>query len=160
MGRYQQDAKMLGAAIHLMRGTPYIYQGEELGMTNAHFTAIEQYRDVESLNYYRILRDRGETEAQALETLAQRSRDNGRTPMQWDAGPNAGFTAGTPWIGAAGRRPASCWTTTPTPPPAPPCAPTRRWCWSAEPAPLLPHSIHTQSSLGRRSERARAALYV
>ena len=57
MGRYQQDAKELLAAIHLMRGTPYIYQGEELGMTNAHFTAIEQYRDVESLNYYRILRD-------------------------------------------------------------------------------------------------------
>ena len=99
-GRYwAESAKMLGTAIHLMRGTPYIYQGEELGMTNAHFTAIEQYRDVESLNYYRILRDRGETEAQALETLAQRSRDNGRTPMQWDAGPNAGFTAGTPWIG-------------------------------------------------------------
>ena len=99
-GRYwAESAKMLGTAIHLMRGTPYIYQGEELGMTNAHFTAIEQYRDVESLNYYRILRDRGETEAQALETLAQRSRDNGRTPMQWDAGLNAGFTAGTPWIG-------------------------------------------------------------
>ena len=103
-GRYwAKSAKMLGAAIHLMRGTPYIYQGEELGMTNAHFTAIGQYRDVESLNYYRILRDKGETEAEALETLAQRSRDNGRTPMQWDAGPNAGFTAGTPWIGAAGN---------------------------------------------------------
>ena len=103
-GRYwAESAKMLGAAIHLMRGTPYIYQGEELGMTNAHFTAIGQYRDVESLNYYRILRDKGETEAEALETLAQRSRDNGRTPMQWDAGPNAGFTAGTPWIGAAGN---------------------------------------------------------
>ena len=65
------------------------YQGEELGMTNAHFTAIGQYRDVESLNYYRILRDKGETEAEALETLAQRSRDNGRTPMQWDAAPGA-----------------------------------------------------------------------
>ena len=100
---WAESAKMLGAAIHLMRGTPYIYQGEELGMTNAHFTAIGQYRDVESLNYYRILRDKGETEAEALETLAQRSRDNGRTPMQWDAGPNAGFTAGTPWIGAAGN---------------------------------------------------------
>ena len=101
-GRYwKESAKMLGAAIHLMRGTPYIYQGEELGMTNAHFTAIPQYRDVESLNYYRILQQQGETEALALETLARRSRDNGRTPMQWDAGPNAGFTTGTPWIGVA-----------------------------------------------------------
>ena len=82
-----------------MRGTPYIYQGEELGMTNAHFTGIDQYRDVESLNYYRILQEQGHTPAQALEILAARSRDNGRTPMQWDATAHAGFTAGTPWIG-------------------------------------------------------------
>lgn len=99
-GRYwKESAKMLGMATHFMRGTPYIYQGEELGMTNAHFTAIDQYRDVESLNYYRILQQQGHTPAQALEILAARSRDNGRTPMQWDATAHAGFTAGTPWIG-------------------------------------------------------------
>ena len=99
-GRYwKESAKMLGMATHFMRGTPYIYQGEELGMTNAHFTSIDQYRDVESLNYYRILQEQGHTPAQALEILAARSRDNGRTPMQWDATAHAGFTAGTPWIG-------------------------------------------------------------
>lgn len=95
---WQASAKMLAAAIHLMRGTPYIYQGEELGMTNAHYTAIDQYRDVESLNYYRILRDAGKTVAEALAILAARSRDNGRTPMQWDDSPNAGFTTGDPWL--------------------------------------------------------------
>ena len=84
-----------------MRGTPYIYQGEELGMTNPHFTEIDQYRDVESLNYYKILREQGKSEAETLNILAQRSRDGGRTPMQWDSSPNAGFTSGTPWIGVA-----------------------------------------------------------
>jgi len=99
-GRYwKESAKMLGMATHFMRGTPYIYQGEELGMTNAHFATIDQYRDVESLNYYQILQQQGHTPAQALEILAARSRDNGRTPMQWDATAHAGFTAGTPWIG-------------------------------------------------------------
>lgn len=99
-GRYwKESAKMLGAATHFMRGTPYIYQGEELGMTNAHFTAIGQYRDVESLNYYKILQEQGHTAAEALEILAARSRDNGRTPMQWSDAPHAGFTTGTPWIG-------------------------------------------------------------
>ncbi len=99
-GRYwAASAKMLGVATHCMRGTPYIYQGEELGMTNAHFTTIDQYRDVESLNYYRILQEQGHTASQALEILAARSRDNGRTPMQWNAEPHAGFTTGTPWIG-------------------------------------------------------------
>ena len=99
-GRYwAASAKMLGVATHCMRGTPYIYQGEELGMTNAHFTTIDQYRDVESLNYYRILQEQGHTASEALEILAARSRDNGRTPMQWNAEPHAGFTTGTPWIG-------------------------------------------------------------
>ena len=93
-----QSAKMLAAAIHLMRGTPYIFQGEELGMTNAHYRSIDQYRDVESLNYYQILLEQGKTPAEALDILAVRSRDNGRTPMQWDFSPNAGFTTGTPWI--------------------------------------------------------------
>ena len=95
---WKKSAKMLAAAIHLMRGTPYIYQGEELGMTNAHYTSISQYRDVESLNYYKILLKQGKTEKEALEILAARSRDNGRTPVQWSDGKNAGFTEGTPWL--------------------------------------------------------------
>lgn len=95
---WKQSAKMLAACIHMMRGTPYIFQGEELGITNAGYTDISQYRDVESLNYYRIMLESGKTKEEALETLRQRSRDNGRTPMQWDDRPNAGFTDGTPWI--------------------------------------------------------------
>lgn len=102
---WKQSAKMLAAAIHLMRGTPYIFQGEEIGMTNANFASIDQYRDVESLNYYRILQQQGKTAAEAMETVAQRSRDNGRTPMQWNADPNAGFTTGTPWIGVVDNYP-------------------------------------------------------
>ncbi|MEY8387871.1 alpha,alpha-phosphotrehalase [Oscillospiraceae bacterium 38-13] len=98
-GRYwKESAKMLATCIHLLRGTPYIFQGEELGMTNAGYTSIEQYRDVESLNYYQIMLQSGKTEEEALEVLRQRSRDNGRTPMQWDGGANGGFTSGTPWI--------------------------------------------------------------
>lgn len=95
---WKESAKLLAACIHLMRGTPYIYQGEELGMTNAHYTDICQYRDVESLNYYKILLDGGSTGEEALAVLAARSRDNGRTPMQWEGGENAGFSQGTPWI--------------------------------------------------------------
>lgn len=95
---WKESTEMLAAAIHLMRGTPYIYQGEELGMTNAHYTGISQYRDVESLNYYKILLEQGKTEEEALTVLAARSRDNGRTPMQWTDGKNAGFTEGTPWL--------------------------------------------------------------
>lgn len=95
---WKESAKMLATCIHLLRGTPYIYQGEELGMTNSGYTSIEQYRDVESLNYYKIMLQSGKTEEEALETLRQRSRDNGRTPMQWDASPSAGFTSGTPWL--------------------------------------------------------------
>lgn len=95
---WKESAKMLAACIHLLRGTPYVYQGEELGMTNAGYTSISQYRDVESLNYYQIMLQNGKTEGEALEILRQRSRDNGRTPMQWDASPNAGFTSCTPWI--------------------------------------------------------------
>ncbi len=83
-GRYwKESAKMLAAAVHLMRGTPYIYQGEEIGMTNPHFNSLSQYRDVESLNYYQILLGRGKSEEEALSILAARSRDNSRTPMQW-----------------------------------------------------------------------------
>ena len=95
---WRESAKMLGACIHFMRGTPYIYQGEELGMTNAQYTDIAQYRDVESLNYYRILLDEGKTKDEALHILSVRSRDNSRTPMQWNAEDNAGFTSNTPWL--------------------------------------------------------------
>lgn len=95
---WKESAKMLATAIHLLRGTPYIYQGEELGTTNPRYTSINQYRDVESLNYYNIMLQQGKTEEEALEILRHRSRDNGRTPMHWSAAPNAGFTDGTPWI--------------------------------------------------------------
>lgn len=95
---WKESAKMFAAVIHLMRGTPYIYQGEELGMTNAHYTAIEQYRDVESLNYYEILRKEGKTKEEAMHIIAQRSRDNGRTPMQWNNEKYAGFSVKEPWI--------------------------------------------------------------
>lgn len=94
-----QSAKMLATVIHGMRGTPYIYQGEEIGMTNAYFESIGQYRDVESLHYYDILKEEGMPEAEIYEILRQRSRDNSRTPMQWSDGENGGFTSGTPWIG-------------------------------------------------------------
>lgn len=98
-GRYwKESAKMLAVCGHLLRGTPYIYQGEELGMTNAGYSGIEYYRDVESLNYYQILLDRGKTEKEALAVLAARSRDNGRTPMQWSDQRYAGFSVAEPWI--------------------------------------------------------------
>ncbi|MBQ6772875.1 MAG: alpha,alpha-phosphotrehalase [Synergistaceae bacterium] len=100
-GKYwKHSAKMLATFIHMLRGTPYIFQGEELGMTNAHFTRIEDYKDVESINYYKILTGKGVTSEEALNIIAQRSRDNGRTPMQWTSGRNAGFTeADSAWIG-------------------------------------------------------------
>lgn len=98
-GKYwKESAKMLAGMIHLMRGTPYIYQGEEIGMTNAHYTSIEQYVDVESQNYYEILLKEGKTKAEALEILAARSRDNSRTPMQWTAERYCGFSETEPWI--------------------------------------------------------------
>ena len=95
---WKESAKMLATLIHFMQGTPYIYQGEELGMTNAHFTTIEEYRDVESLNYYQILLENGKSEEEALHILSERSRDNSRTPMQWSAEKNAGFSQAEPWI--------------------------------------------------------------
>lgn len=98
-GRYwKESAKMLAASIHLMRGTPYIYQGEELGMTNAHYSRVEQYRDVESLNYYMILLGQGKTKEEALAILAARSRDNSRTPKQWSSETYGGFSEKEPWI--------------------------------------------------------------
>lgn len=97
-GFWKESAKMLAGMIHLMRGTPYIYQGEEIGMLNAHYPSIDQYRDVESLNYYRILLQQGKTEKEALEILAARSRDNSRTPMQWNGERYGGFSEAEPWL--------------------------------------------------------------
>lgn len=95
---HEQSAKMLASTIHLMRGVPYIYQGEEIGMTNAYFSDIKKYRDVESLNYYKILKEKGYNEKEVFEILEERSRDNSRTPMQWDDSDYAGFSDVTPWI--------------------------------------------------------------
>ena len=95
------SAKMLATALHLLQGTPFVYQGEELGMTNPHFQRIEQYRDVETLNIYRLKREAGEEPQAIMAAIQQKSRDNGRTPMQWSAGANAGFSSGTPWIEVA-----------------------------------------------------------
>ncbi|MGG5253679.1 alpha,alpha-phosphotrehalase [Neobacillus sp. SM06] len=93
-----ESAKMLATTIHMMQGTPYIYQGEEIGMTNPKFTSIDDYRDVESLNIYQIKKEQGMPEQEILEILKSKSRDNSRTPVQWDASKHAGFTSGTPWI--------------------------------------------------------------
>ena len=92
------SAKMLGTVIHCLRGTPYIYQGEEIGMTNAGFTSLEQYRDVESINHFDILRRRGLHEDSVYDILRVHSRDNARTPMQWSAGAGGGFSTAEPWI--------------------------------------------------------------
>lgn len=95
---WKESAKMLAGMIHLMRGTPYIYQGEEIGMTNPHYTSIEQYADVESRNYYEILLNEGKTKEEALEILAARPRDNSCTPMQWTDERYCGFSDTKPWI--------------------------------------------------------------
>ncbi|MDT0740340.1 alpha,alpha-phosphotrehalase [Staphylococcus chromogenes] len=97
----QTSAKTLAIVLHMLQGTPYIYQGEEIGMTDPHFTSIGQYRDVESLNAYEMMQEKGYTEAEILTILGQKSRDNSRTPMQWDKTSHAGFTTGTPWIEVA-----------------------------------------------------------
>ena len=94
-----QAAKMLATVLHLHRGTPYVYQGEELGMTNAPFAAIDDFRDIESLNYYAQAIAAGADEADVMIALRTKSRDNARTPVQWDDSANAGFTTtGTPWL--------------------------------------------------------------
>ncbi|MBC2578788.1 alpha,alpha-phosphotrehalase [Clostridium sp. DJ247] len=95
---HNESAKMLAATVHLLQGTPYIYQGEEIGMTNPNFDKIQDYRDVESINAYDILKSKGKSDKEVMDILKQKSRDNSRTPMQWDASKNAGFTEGTPWI--------------------------------------------------------------
>ena len=92
-----ESAKMLATILHGMQGTPYIYQGEELGMTNSKFT-MEQYRDIETVNMIKDRRERGYSDESILASLYAKSRDNARTPMQWDDSLNAGFTTGTPWL--------------------------------------------------------------
>lgn len=96
---WKESAKMLAVCIHMLRGTPYIFQGEELGMTNPGYEEIGEYRDVESIHYYHILLEEGKTQKEALEILGQRSRDNGRSPMQWNSDKYAGFSEKEPWIG-------------------------------------------------------------
>jgi oligo-1,6-glucosidase len=97
--RYRRDsATCLATLLHLHRGTPYVYQGEELGMANFPFASIEQFRDVESLNYSAAAIAGGADPAAVLAALRSRSRDNARTPVQWDASPSTGFTTGTPWL--------------------------------------------------------------
>ncbi|WP_251943495.1 MULTISPECIES: alpha,alpha-phosphotrehalase [Staphylococcus] len=94
----EQSAKMLATVLHMLQGTPYIYQGEEIGMTNPHFNSIDQYRDVESTNAFAEMKRKGYDAATILEILDQKSRDNSRTPMQWSNETNGDFTSGTPWI--------------------------------------------------------------
>ena len=97
--RYRvESATMLATAIHLLRGTPYVYQGEEIGMTDPGYESIDDYVDVEAINAYAELTERGENPVEAFAIVHSKARDNARTPMQWDAGPNAGFTTGTPWL--------------------------------------------------------------
>ncbi|SDC69044.1 oligo-1,6-glucosidase [Melghirimyces thermohalophilus] len=93
------SAKMLATCLHLMQGTPYIYQGEELGMTNVQFDSIEDYRDIETMNMYREkVEKEGVDPTEVMRSIHKKSRDNARTPMQWDDSANGGFTSGTPWI--------------------------------------------------------------
>ncbi len=98
--RRVESATMLATCLHLMRGTPFIYQGEELGMTNVPFASIADCRDVESLNFHRLATaERGWSDAQTMASIRAKGRDNARVPMPWDAGPNGGFGAAPPWLG-------------------------------------------------------------
>jgi len=93
-----ESAKLLATVLHLQRGTPYIYQGDELGMTNFPFSSIEQFDDLESVNYFHEAVGHGQDPAEVLARLRAMSRDNARTPMQWDDSTHAGFTDATPWL--------------------------------------------------------------
>ena len=92
------SAKMLGTCLHMMQGTPYIYQGEELGMTNVQFDSIEEYEDIETLNMYKERLEKGYQPEEIMHSIYARSRDNARTPMQWSGEENGGFTTGEPWF--------------------------------------------------------------
>ncbi|WP_029172244.1 alpha,alpha-phosphotrehalase [Streptococcus suis] len=96
----KEGATMLAASIHLSRGTPYIYMGEEIGMIDPDYDSMDDYVDVESINAYQMLLDQGHAPEQAFKIIQAKSRDNSRTPMQWDASDNAGFSTGTPWLKA------------------------------------------------------------
>ncbi|MCC3356325.1 glycoside hydrolase family 13 protein [Bacillus sp. REN16] len=98
-GKYWlESAKMLGTFLHMLQGTPYIYQGEELGMTNVQFDTIDDYKDIETLNMYREKVEAGIDPEEIMQSIYAKGRDNARTPMQWDESENAGFTTGTPWL--------------------------------------------------------------
>ncbi|MFG6117892.1 glycoside hydrolase family 13 protein [Thalassobacillus sp. B23F22_16] len=92
------SAKMLATTLHMLKGTPYIYQGEELGMTNVKFASIDEYRDIETLNMYHEQVEQGADPDELMEAIYSKGRDNARTPMQWDASENGGFTNGEPWL--------------------------------------------------------------
>lgn len=95
----EESAKMLATCIHMMKGTPYVYQGEELGMTNVKFDSLDDYKDIETINAYREYVGGGKkTKEEMMEAIYKRGRDNARTPFQWNDSENAGFTKGTPWI--------------------------------------------------------------
>ncbi|EDN9971852.1 alpha,alpha-phosphotrehalase [Listeria monocytogenes] len=93
-----RSAKMLATCLHMMKGTPYIYQGEEIGMTNVHFETLDDYRDIETLNMYKERKEQGHSHESIMQSIYTKGRDNARTPYQWDNSENAGFTTGTPWL--------------------------------------------------------------
>ncbi|RUT35561.1 alpha,alpha-phosphotrehalase [Paenibacillus zeisoli] len=100
-----ESAKLIATTLHGLQGTPYVFQGEEIGMPNPHWKDISELRDIESKNMYQILQQNGKSAEEAMAIIRERSRDNSRTPMQWDDGPQAGFTSGTPWIKVDERYP-------------------------------------------------------